>query len=381
VAASVKEIRFTEGDFDNYLHRGSDDSNSKYLVDYQASDNFYVIVTEGQTEILISEVEYSQAESESQAHSVQSFGDYSDRDVRGNISEQASILVDYLNQKGIESIGVGPEFPSLLTKSLEDAGFEVSVLEENPVERARMIKTEDELEKMRSIQKKTENAMQEAENILENSRIEEDDKLYWQGDELTSERLREAIRNTIPDADFPIQTIAASGKTTGNPHKVGEGAIKAHTPIVIDIFPKGQHGYFGDMTRTFVKGDVPEQIQEMHSACLEALEDALDEVKAGLAAEKVHRTALETVKSHGFDDEEEHNGYLQTTGHSLGLDVHEPPRLTKGSIELKENMVITIEPGLYYPDKGGVRTEDMVRVTEEGCENFNDMDSYLTNVD
>lgn len=374
-------IRFIEDDLDIYMHRGSNDSNSKYLIEYQASDAFYVILTKDQTEIFISEVEYSQAKSESQADSIQSFGDYSDRDIRGNISEQASVLVNYLNEKGIESIGLGPEFPSLLTKSLENAGFEVKVLEENPINQARMVKTEEELEKMRSIQKKTESAIQEVKNVLKNSKIGKNDKLYWKGEELTSGILRNVIRNSISDADFPIQTIAASGKTTGNPHKVGKGPIEAHKPIIVDIFPKGEHGYFGDMTRTFVKGDVPEKIQKMHSACIEALENALDKIEAGLNAEEVHRTALETVKSQGFDEQEEHKGYFQTTGHSLGLDVHEPPRLTKDSINLQENMVITVEPGLYYPKEGGVRTEDMIRVTEGGYENFNDMDNSLINVD
>jgi|APHM01.1.fsa_nt_gi Xaa-Pro aminopeptidase len=244
-----------------------------------------------------------------------------------------------------------------------------------------MTKTDEELEYMRSIQKKTENAMKQVKAVLRESKIGEDEVLYYNEDKLTSEELREKMRNTIPSADFPITSVAASGKTTGEPHKLGEGHIKAHQPIVVDIFPKGENGYFGDMTRTFVKGKVPEKIEKMHEASVEALKNSLQEVEPGINAEDIHETALETVRSHGFDENEGHKGYLQTTGHSLGLDIHEAPRLTKDSIELKKNMVITIEPGLYYPDEGGVRTEDMIRVTEDGYENFNGMENSLINVE
>lgn len=378
----MKTSDILEGhDMDVYLHRGSDDSNSKYLVDYQASDFFYVIVSDNGRELFISEVEYSKAESESDADSVRSFSDYSEKDVRGNTSEQTEVLVDYLKDKEFDGkIGVGPEFPSLLTKSLKDAGFKVEILEENPFNTLRMVKKEEELENMRSIQKKTEEAMKEIKSVLKESEIGEDNVLYYEKEILTSEKVREKIRDTIPSADFPITSIVASGKTTGDPHKFGEGSIEAHQPIVVDIFPKGEHGYFGDMTRTFVKGSVPKKIKKMHEASLEAQQNALQKVESGINAEEIHITALETVKSHGFDEEESHKGYLQTTGHSLGLDVHEPPRLTKDAIELKKNMVITVEPGLYYPDEGGVRTEDMIRVTESGYENFNSTESSLINV-
>jgi len=371
-----------EQDLEIFLHRGSNDSNSKYLVNYQASDAFYITVSEEGRELFISEVEFSQAKDESNADNVRSFSDYSDRDVRGNISEQAKLLVDYLIDKDINGfIGVGPKFPSLLTKSLEESGFEVKVLDENPVDTARMIKTEEELENMRSIQQKTENAMKEVRNVLKASEIGENDILYYEGEKLTSDRIREIIRDTVPNANFPIETLVASGKESGDPHKLGKGPLEAHQPIVVDIFPRGKHGYFGDMTRTFVKGEASDRIKKMHEASLDALENALEKLKPGVNAEEIHDTALETVESHGFKDKEDFEGYLQTTGHSLGLDLHEPPRLTKGSIDLKKNMVITVEPGLYYPDEGGVRTEDMIRVTEDGYENFNNMESSLIHVD
>ncbi|MEY2543502.1 MAG: Xaa-Pro aminopeptidase, partial [Verrucomicrobiota bacterium] len=127
-------------------------------------------------------------------------------------------------------------------------------------------------------------------------------------------------------------------------------------------------GYWGDMTRTVVRGRAGDAQRKLWETVKDGQELALREIKAGIDGMKIHKAIQELFKKRGYPTEVRKGknvGFFHGTGHGLGLEIHEYPRLQK--VTLKERQVVTVEPGLYYPGLGGVRHEDVVVVTKTGC--------------
>jgi Xaa-Pro aminopeptidase len=168
-------------------------------------------------------------------------------------------------------------------------------------------------------------------------------------------------------------------------HNLGSGPLRTGQPVIIDVFPRDRVTlYHGDCTRTVVHGDIPEEIRQMHAAVVQAKTAAIAAVRAGVTGESVHRATAEAIQRGGFqmglpDDDAPESccAMIHGTGHGVGLDVHEPPLLDGGGPELVAGDVLTVEPGLYRKDLGGVRVEDMVVVTQDGCENLNRLPESL----
>ena len=158
------------------------------------------------------------------------------------------------------------------------------------------------------------------------------------------------------------------------PHNTGKGIIYANKPIIIDIFPRSQKtGYFGDMTRTVLRGRPTEGLVKMYEAVLEGQKVGINMIKEGIKTSRVHQTITNLFKQRGFDTGKingKPQGFIHSTGHGLGLEIHEPPRLGAGNEMLKAGNVVTVEPGLYYEKLGGIRLEDVVLVTKGGCKNL-----------
>ena len=177
----------------------------------------------------------------------------------------------------------------------------------------------------------------------------------------------------------------ACGPIGADCHHRGEGELKTGQPIIIDIFPHIRStGYNGDCTRTIVHGHIPDEVAKMHAAVLEAKQAAEAVCKAGATGEDVHLAAIGVIKKHGYnaglpadDAPDSFCSMVHGTGHGIGLEVHEPPLLDMKGPELVVGDVLTIEPGLYCKAIGGLRIEDMVAVTEDGCENFNALPTGL----
>ena len=152
---------------------------------------------------------------------------------------------------------------------------------------------------------------------------------------------------------------------------------KPNELIIIDVFPRMQKtGYHGDMTRTFLKGQANQEQRALVDAVRAAQNAALAEIKAGVSGTKVHQAADKVFRSNGFHTKrrgESFVGFIHSTGHGLGLDIHEAPRVSQKSGRLKKGHVVTVEPGLYYPEMGGCRIEDVAWVTKEGCELLSSM--------
>src|SRR5437667_72726 len=195
-------------------------------------------------------------------------------------------------------------------------------------------------------------------------------KLKWSGKTVTSEIQRAEIDSAILRAGgVPTNTIVAGGDQACDPHERGFGPLRADSLIILDIFPRdGKTGYWGDMTRTVVRGRASEQQRKLWEAVKAGQALALKRIKAGVDGMSIHKAITELFDRRGFPTEVRNGrrvGVFHGTGHGLGLEIHEYPRLQK--VTLKAGQCLTVEPGLYYPGIGGARIEDVVIVEKDGC--------------
>lgn len=161
-----------------------------------------------------------------------------------------------------------------------------------------------------------------------------------------------------------FETIVASGTRSALPHaRPMSASIQLNQLLLIDM-GASQEGYASDMTRTVYVGKPTPKVRRTYAAVLEAQMAAIDTVRAGVKAGAVDRQARRVLRSHGLD-----KAFVHSTGHGLGLEIHEPPRIGKSDpTVLQPGMVVTVEPGVYIEGFGGIRIEDTVLVTENGCE-------------
>jgi Xaa-Pro aminopeptidase len=161
-----------------------------------------------------------------------------------------------------------------------------------------------------------------------------------------------------------FETIVAGGARSALPHAQPTAARLQPGGLVVVDMGALQEGYCSDMTRMLFIGTPTAKVKRLYAAVLEAQLAAVDAVRPGVLATKVDRAARQVLKGHGFD-----RFFVHSTGHGLGLEIHEPPRIGKrDKTRLEEGMAITIEPGVYLEGFGGIRIEDTVVVTPSGCE-------------
>jgi len=191
--------------------------------------------------------------------------------------------------------------------------------------------------------------------------------LYYRSKRLTSEMLKLEIRMALSRHGCIDQnTIVSNGGHSALPHHSGQGPIRAGSPVVIDIFPRSEtNRYFSDMTRTVCKGKPAEEIKKFYSLVKKAQLIAMKTIRPGIKASSVHKAVVDFFTKYGVE-----KYFIHGTGHGVGLDIHESPNLGASDERLKKGMIITVEPGLYKERIGGVRLEDIVVVTKDGCRNL-----------
>lgn len=279
--------------------------------------------------------------------------------------DDISVLGAILKKNKIKNFYVPKNFPSYHLERLRANGFDLKVLD-SEIFPSREVKSRAEIAQIKRANSVAEAAFEYSEEILRNSKIDRG-ILFWRGYVLTSEILRAEIEKLCLSlgADA-MHTIVAAGNQACNPHEVGHGAIPANSLIVIDIFPRLRDtGYFGDMTRTFLKGFPSEAQYRLVSAVLKAQSKAILAIKAGVSGSDVHSKVCEVFEGCGYKTECRRGvwgGFFHSTGHGLGLEVHESPSLGTREVKLKAGNVVTVEPGLYYRGLGGCRIEDNVAV-------------------
>lgn len=172
---------------------------------------------------------------------------------------------------------------------------------------------------------------------------------------------------------FSFDTIMASGRNSSMPHAVPSEKILEEGDFITMDFGCTWQGYCSDMTRTVVLGAADKKQREIYQTVLDAQEAALSVIRAGLTGAEVDRAARELITEAGYGECFGHG-----LGHSVGLFIHEEPRLSPSGLDILEpGMLETVEPGIYVPGFGGVRIEDLVVVTEEGCRNLTSSPKYL----
>ena len=294
-------------------------------------------------------------------------------------------VAQMLLEKKITNVTVDRNLPAVFWYCLEKAGIEVTC---NPMEGmdARRIKDEEELAALEEAQAATERAMKLACELIANASVNKDGSLQYDGCILTSERVQHAIDLSLLKEGYENPgSIVAGGPQGSDCHESGSGPLFTSQPVIIDIFPKSKKTlYNGDCTRTVVNGAIPDAIQKMHSAVLEAKAKAIKMLRPGVTGNDVHNETLKILINHGYntgmrpeDAPSSWCGMVHGTGHGIGLEVHEPPSVGKGGSELLIGDVVTIEPGLYCQDLGGIRIEDMVTIVESGYRNFNSLPENL----
>lgn len=366
------------GGFDAFFMRDtSENSNMYYLSGFEASDPFVFLRKDGKSVLLVPQLELSRAKEEATVDKVRGTGRYVDGEARGNMEKQLEAFQAFLDAFDAENLAVPEDFPLKLAEDLKSRGLKVAPVEDQIMD-ARKRKDEKEVEKLKQAQRHTEEAMGMVKALIEDSEVR-DGVLYNEDEKLTSEKVKSEIRKFLIDrgCEVPEETIVSSGPEGAKTHATGAGPIKAGQPILVDIYPRCNN-YFGDMTRTFVKGEPSQEVEEMQQAVSEALEAALEvfQKESDLTTDQVHDKVCDIFEEHGHQtlrDGDVESGFIHSTGHAVGLDLHEPPRIADNGEKLEKGNVLTIEPGLYLPETGGVRLEDMILVTDEGYENFNSM--------
>jgi Xaa-Pro aminopeptidase len=281
------------------------------------------------------------------------------------------IVATVARKFGMKGIQVGGDFPLGLARKLEGLGLQLTIAEEGLFpERER--KNQEEAEAIRRGNLCSAAGIRAAELLLRKAQVKQG-KLFHEKRFLTSERLKEEIEIACLRAGaLSSHTIAAGGDQACDPHCTGSGVLRANELIIIDVFPRVvQTGYFGDMTRTFLKGKASEAQKRLVETVRSAQQQALGQVKAGVAGNTIHRGVVQFFADAGYETKTRDGrpeGFFHGTGHGLGLEVHEAPRLSAGGPRLKVGQVVTVEPGLYYPGLGAARIEDVVWVRAEGGE-------------
>ena len=232
----------------------------------------------------------------------------------------------------------------------------------------RMIKTPAEVRLIGQALRMTEVGLKVAIQTLKQSRKGQRSELHFRGSKLTSERLRSIIHTAIcQEGGQASNTIVAGGNQGCDPHDRGSGVLKADTPIILDIFPRVEStGFFGDMTRTVVRGKASDEVRKQYAAVQEAQESAIDMARDGVTGDAIHQQVESVFARHGYKTgriKGRMSGFFHGTGHGLGLEIHEWPRMGRQSADImRPGHVMTVEPGLYYHGIGGVRIEDVILI-------------------
>jgi Xaa-Pro aminopeptidase len=276
---------------------------------------------------------------------------------------------------GISSAAVPADFPLELADHLRAQGIEIGV-DRELFETRRRRKSEREIAGLRRAQRACEAALDTAREMLRAAAVEEG-LLLLGGEPLTCERIKVAVEGAFSAHGAAAdEFIVSHGPQTAVGHELGSGAIAAGEAIVLDLFPRDREtGVYTDMTRTYVVGEAPEELRRFHALALEALRLAADAVKPGANGQELMQLVCDFFSGHGYPTpltkppgDVLSSGFFHGLGHGVGLEVHEKPVVSRSGDDLVAGDVIALEPGLYRAGYGGVRLEDVFRVTEDGAE-------------
>jgi Xaa-Pro aminopeptidase len=351
---------------------GDTDADFIYATGFALETGLYIRFGKGDDVLVVSPLEIDRARAQSKVANV-----VEDREAYAYKS-WARLAARMLREKGMDEARVSPHLPAAHLEDLRAEGIATDVDRELFLAERRH-KSAAEAEAIHASQRAAEAAVVEVVRQLAAAEIK-DGMLWSDGGALTSERLYARAQLVLGEMGFTCpEMIIAGSPESALPHFRGEGPIRASAPVIIDIFPVGRSShYHGDLTRTVVVGEIPDEFQRMHAATLQALDAGVESIRAGVPGKDVHLAVCQVLVDRGYGTTsvgyEGPDGVAKmnhSTGHGVGLDVHEEPSLRQTSDEpLREGDVVTVEPGLYKLGLGGVRIEDTGMVTANGFHNF-----------
>jgi Xaa-Pro aminopeptidase len=346
------------------------DPDMLYATRMFVPDPFIFLEQNGKRTIVLSDLEIDRGKKQAQADEILAYSTF-EREVQGNAKRTPpfeKVLAHFLQKRGVRSAIVPSNFALGYAEELGRAKIKLQTTN-GLFFPERESKTPDELRLMRRALSITETGMRRGIEVLAACKARRGKRLDWFGRVLTSEILRAEIDSAILRAGgLPANTIVAGGDQACDPHERGFGPLFADSLIILDIFPRdAASGYYGDMTRTVVRGNASEEQRRLWETVRKGQELALKKMKPGMDGLELHNEVKRFFTEQGFPTELRDGrqvGFFHGTGHGLGLEIHEFPRFQK--TVFKPGQVLTVEPGLYYPGLGGVRIEDVAVVTETG---------------
>ena len=351
---------------------GDADADFIYATGFAVETGLYLRFADGDDVLVVSALEIDRARAQSKVTNV-----LQDREAY-LYKSWARLAAKMLRDRGVDKARVSPRLRAVDLEDLRAAGITVEV-DRDLFAAERRHKSATEAEAIHASQRAAEAAVVEVVRQLASAEI--NDGVLWSGGSpLTSERLYARASLLLGEKGFACpDMIIAGSPDNALPHFRGEGPIRAGAPVIIDIFPVGRTShYHGDLTRTVVVGEVPDEFRRMHAATVQALDAGEESIRSGVAAKEIHLAVCQVLVDRGFGTTSK--GYEgpdgvakmnHSTGHGVGLDVHEGPALRETSEDpLREGDVITVEPGLYKVGLGGVRVEDTGIVTANGFQNL-----------
>lgn len=347
----------------------SDSADLRYASGFQPVDPVVYLETRKQAHLVVPMLEVGRAREEARGAKIWTPGELGlPPQDRRSISAWAAALA---RKTATRAVRVNAQFPVGPARALEQARVRVCV-ESSPLYPERAIKSAREVACITEAQAAAVAALRAAIRVIRAAHVNRQGELVSDKHVLTSERLKRVIDRVLLEHDCHArETIVSCGAQAAEPHHRGTGPLRAGETIVLDVFPQHQRtGYWGDITRTVVKGAARAEIQAMYRAVRNAQRWACSQIRPGVRADRLHAAVRRQLEAAGFTTETRDGvpvGFFHGTGHGVGLDIHEEPSLSTAAVRLRAGHVVTVEPGLYYPEWGGVRIEDTVLVTARGA--------------
>ena len=368
-------------------------SNMYYLTKFLAPDPF-IFLKKANTDpiIVVNQMEYPRAQKQSIVKNVRSYFDYKYLEMVQAAKEPHLGTMKFIANVAKKELGadtktcVPQDFPAMAADILREEGLSIKPMF-NVVEKARETKDTNEIDEIKAIQAIAEEVTAEAIELIANADVGANGKLILEKRPLTVGKVKSFFGHKFLNHGCIMEEdiIVACGPKGSDPHYFGDpqDELKANQPIILDIVPRSvQKRYWTDMTRTIVKGKASDKVKKMFNAVLEAKNASIDAIQSGALGSDVYDVCCDVLEKTGYETirggKQITRGLTHSLGHGVGLDLHEGPSMNElYKFPLKEYNIVTVEPGLYDPDVGGLRIEDIVEITKAGCSNLTKMEIQL----
>jgi Xaa-Pro aminopeptidase len=356
-----------------------------HVTRFLAPDPIIALEQDGEVVIVANSLEEGRARKESRAREVFNIDQFGAKELAGKgITREeldAEVIKRLLESRGLRRVAVAPYFPLGMAERLRGLGVEVVI--DRGISERRRTKRPDEIAALEATQRATEDAWARGVDALKRSTVRKDGTLELDGKLFTAEGLRAVVEARLLELGCVSEgAIIAPGTQAADPHMIGSGPLRAGEAIVMDIFPQSKTTrYWADMTRTVSKGEPPAEIAKLYEITRRAQDAGIKALRPGITGREVHELVEDVIFEAGYDtlrpgQQRSKNGgaprgFIHGTGHGVGLEIHELPNLGRaGTSPLAPGDVVTVEPGIYLPELGGVRLEDMLVITETGSRNL-----------